>query len=120
MVLSLEEFDRVFNWNDAVITYLQMASNSVHMDVTFVTFKQSKNQQSKYFPYKYADIKVHIIFKDVTLLTDYYYSPLNKLLERFTCPYICDSNEINEKGEFVIDDCLRIVCKEVEVNNLPR
>lgn len=117
MLLSLLEFDKLFDWNDAEITYLQLVSNSVHMDVNFVTFKQ-RNRNTK-FSTKYANLKVHIIFKEVTLFTDYYYSPLNKILARFSCPYICDSNEINEKNEFVIDDCLRIVCKEVEVNEVP-
>jgi len=117
MILSLKEFDNLFDWNDAEITYLQLVSNSVHMDVNFVTFKQ-RNRNTK-FSTKYANLKVHIIFKEVSLFTDYYYSPLNKILGRFSCPYICDSNEINEKDEFVIDDCLRIVCKEVEVNEVP-
>ena len=48
MLLSLLEFDKLFDWNDAEITYLQLVSNSVHMDVSFVTFKQRNRNTTMY------------------------------------------------------------------------
>lgn len=116
MNLSLEEFDRVFDWNDAEILYLQMVGNSIHMDVNFITYKQSKRNSR--FSSDCANMKMHIIFKNVSLFTDYYYSSLNKIIDKFTCPYLCSSNKLNEDGELVIDDCVRIKCEEVQVEEL--
>jgi hypothetical protein len=68
---------------------------------------------------KFVDIRIHLTFKGVSVFTDAYYSPLEKLLSRFENVYVCESNSINEKGEFVIDDCILIKCSEVDVIELP-
>lgn len=117
MTLSLSELSRQFIWNEAEIHYLEMIGNTVQMDIYFVTFRQPKKTS---FSKKFVDLRIRLVFKDVTLFTDDYYSPLEKILSRFKNNYICSYAEINEKGEFVIDDCLRIRCGEVEVQELPR
>jgi len=116
MVLSLKEFERFFNWNEADIRYLEMVNNTIHMDVHFVTFKQTRRTG---FTMKYVDMRIRLVFRDVTLLTDDYYSSLEKILSRFKTNYLCSGARLNEDGDFVIDDCIRIRCSEVEVQELP-
>lgn len=116
MVLSLTDLNQYLNWNGAKIRYFQMVGDTIHMDVDFVTFKQGKYCR---FSTKYVDIRIHLIFLGVNSFTDAYFSPLDKLLSRFTNTYTCESNSINEKGEFVIDDCICINCREVDVIELP-
>lgn len=116
MVLSLKEFERFFNWNEADIRYLEMVNNTIHMDVHFVTFKQTRRTG---FTMKYVDMRIRLVFRDVTLFTDDYYSPLEKILSRFKVNYICSNAKLNKEGEFIVDDCFRISCSEVEVQELP-
>ena len=116
MILSLNDLNQYLNWNGAKIRYFQMVGDTIHMDVDFATFKQGKYCR---FSTKYVDIRIHLTFKGVSIFTDAYFSPLEKLLSRFENVYVCESNSINEKGEFVIDDCILIKCSEVDVIELP-
>lgn len=115
MILSLKEFSEYMNWKNAEIQYFRMAGNTLRLDVNFKTYQQNKRCKLNA---DHADMRTHIVFRDVTLFTDDYFSPLEKLLSRFKDVYVCSSNKMNERGEFVIDDCIRIVCADVELTEL--
>lgn len=115
MILPLLSFNHYLNWNEAKITYLSLEGNSLHMDVSFLSFKQENHVK---FSRKNPYMKLRIIFREVKVLTDNYFSPLEKILSRFKGPYECYATSI-ENNHFVIDDCLKIACNEVEFKELP-
>lgn len=115
MVLSLNDFSTYLNWKGATIHHFSMAGNSIHMDVHFKSFHQPERCKLKTGN---IDLKTHLVFKNVSLFTDAYFSNTDKLFSRFQDIYTCQNNKFSEKGEFIVDDCLCIICDEVEISEL--